>query len=94
MNIRVDAAGRIVLPKQVRERFRLSARTKLDLEQRAEELVLRRAEQSPSMERRDGMLVHLGKVPRGFRWDTIIIEESRVYKLPPCDSKKPGRRAR
>ncbi len=72
MIVKIDGAGRIVLPKRVRERFDLRAGTKLELEERPEGLMLRPAEQSPSMVRRDGIWVHLGKAPSGFRWNSIV----------------------
>jgi AbrB family looped-hinge helix DNA binding protein len=72
MNVKIDGAGRIVLPKRVRERFALHAGAKLDLEERPEGLVLRPTEQSPSMVHRDGIWVHLGKVPSGFRWNSLV----------------------
>jgi AbrB family looped-hinge helix DNA binding protein len=75
MNIRIDGAGRIVLPKRVRERFRLTAGATLELEERPEGLVLRPIEQSPAIVRRDGLWVYLGKVPTGFNWDNIVDDD-------------------
>ena len=75
MNISIDGAGRIVLPKRVRERFRLTAGATLELEERADGLVLRPIEQSPAIVRRDGLWVYLGKVPTGFDWGTIVDDD-------------------
>ena len=75
MNIRIDGAGRIVLPKRVRERFRLKAGATLELEELPDGLVLRPIEQSPAIVRRDGLWVYLGKVPTGFSWDTIVDDD-------------------
>lgn len=72
MNIKIDGAGRIVLPKHLRERFRLRAGTNLELEERPDGLVLRPVEQRPSMVCLDGIWVHLGKAPHGFRWSSIV----------------------
>lgn len=80
MNVTIDGAGRIVLPKRVRDRFRLTAGAALELEERPEGLILRPIDQSPSMVRRDGLWVHLGKVPSGFRWETIV-EDAREERL-------------
>jgi len=83
MKITIDAAGRIVLPKPVRERFRLTAGAALELEERPEGLVLRPVEQTPAVVRRDGLWVYVGKVPTGFRWDTIVDDdrEKRIQDL-------------
>jgi len=72
MTIKIDKAGRIVLPKPVRERFRLRAGSDLELEERPEGLILRPVERRPSMIQEKGIWVHLGKAPRGFDWDGAI----------------------
>jgi AbrB family looped-hinge helix DNA binding protein len=83
MKITIDATGRIVLPKPLRDRFRLTAGATLELEERPEGLVLRPVEQSPAIVRRDGLWVYVGKVPTGFRWDTIVDDdrEKRIQAL-------------
>jgi AbrB family looped-hinge helix DNA binding protein len=72
MNIKVDKAGRIVLPKPVRERFRLRAGTSLELEEHPEGLVLRPVGRRPSLVQQQGVWVHLGKAPQGFDWNRIL----------------------
>ena len=80
MTIKIDKAGRIVLPKPVRERFHLREGSELELEERPDGLTLRPVEQQPSMVRKNGIWVHLGKVPRGFDWNTVVdgIREQRI----------------
>jgi AbrB family looped-hinge helix DNA binding protein len=80
MTLKIDKAGRIILPKPVRERFQLREGSELALEVRADGLTLRPVEQRPSMVQEDGILVHLGKAPRGFDWDTIVdqIRDERI----------------
>lgn len=75
MTVKIDKAGRIVLPKDVRDRLRLRAGTSLELEERAEGLVLRPVGQRPSMIQKDGVWVHLGKAPRGFDWSRIVDDD-------------------
>ena len=72
MTVRIDKAGRIVLPKPVRERFHLREGSELELEERSDGLTLRPVERRPSMIRKNGIWVHLGKVPRDFDWDTAV----------------------
>lgn len=83
MNLKIDSAGRIILPKHVRDRFGLNAGSVLELEERPEGFVLRPAEQSPSMVRRNGRWVHLGKAPRGFRWSTLVddMRDERIKEI-------------
>lgn len=42
MMVTIDRAGRVVIPKEVRERFDLSANTELELTVQGDELLLRR----------------------------------------------------
>jgi len=80
MTLKIDKAGRIVLPKPVRERFHLREGSELELEERSDGLTLRPIEQQPSMVRKNGIWVHLGKVPRGFDWDVAVdaVREERI----------------
>ena len=75
MKVTIDAAGRIVVPKAVRDRFRLIAGSVLELDENPGELVLRPAENKPSMIQRDGFWVYIGEVPAGFNWDTMIEDD-------------------
>lgn len=70
MTLKINRAGRIVLPMPVRERFHLQEGS--ELEERSDGLTLRPVEKRPSMVRENGIWVHLGKVPRGFDWDVAV----------------------
>jgi AbrB family looped-hinge helix DNA binding protein len=80
MTIKIDKAGRIVLPKPVRERFHLREGSEIELEERCDGLTLRPVEQRSSMVQEKGIWVHLGKAPRGFDWDSVvdIVREERT----------------
>ena len=80
MTIKIDKAGRIVLPKPVRQRFHLREGSELEIEERSDGLTLRPVEQRPSMARKNGIWVHLGKVPRDFDWNVAVdtIREGRI----------------
>jgi AbrB family looped-hinge helix DNA binding protein len=80
MTIKIDKAGRIVLPKPVRERFHLREGSELEIEEHSDGLTLRPVEQRSSMVQEEGVWVHLGKVPRGFDWDSVVesIRDERV----------------
>ncbi len=79
MEIKIDQAGRIVLPKKVRERLRLKAGSALQLEEKPDGLVLRRAEQGASLICSDGVWVHQGKAPRGFVWNSVVDDVRDEY---------------
>jgi len=54
MKVKVDSAGRVALPKNVRDHFQLKAGSFLELEESAEGILLKPAERSPSMILRNG----------------------------------------
>ncbi len=60
MIITIDRAGRIVVPKSLRERFNLVAGTELEMEVRGECLQLRKVGAAPALVRKKGILVHHG----------------------------------
>ena len=60
MTITIDRAGRIVVPKRLRERFNLVAGTELEVEASGEYLRLRRVGAEPALTRKRGILVHHG----------------------------------
>ena len=80
MTIKIDKAGRIVLPKPLRERFHLREGSELELEERPDGVTLRPVEQRSSMAQEKGVWVHLGKVPRGFDWGSVVeaIRDERI----------------
>lgn len=75
MNVKIDKAGRIVLPKQVRNRLRLRAGSDLEIEERPEGIILRPVGQKPAMVQRNGIWVHLGKAPRDFDWSRAVDDD-------------------
>jgi len=80
MNIKIDKAGRLVLPKPVRDRFRLRAGANLELEEHPEGLILRPVARRASMAQEKGIWVHLGKIPEGLDWDELVdaLREERL----------------
>ena len=60
MNLRIDRAGRLVLPKSVRSQLGITPETALELVQRADGILLRRVAERPSMQQVDGLWVHQG----------------------------------
>lgn len=58
MSITIDRAGRIVVPKAMRERFGLHPGTELEIEAEADGLRLRARDSGPSFIEKDGVIVH------------------------------------
>jgi AbrB family looped-hinge helix DNA binding protein len=60
MTITIDQAGRVVLPKSIRDRFHLTPGTEIDLTTDQEEIKLSVRGSKPALIIKDGVLVHTG----------------------------------
>ena len=60
MIVTIDRAGRLVVPKQLRERFNLVAGSELEIDATGDGLKLRKIGEKPSLVRKRGVLVHHG----------------------------------
>jgi AbrB family looped-hinge helix DNA binding protein len=72
MELRIDKAGRIVVPKPLRERLGFKPDTELEAVEQPEGVLLKRVEQRPSMVKVDGLWVHQGSANPGANWDRIL----------------------
>ncbi len=79
MTLKIDKAGRIVVPKPLRERLGLRAGVDLEVEESANGLTLRPVAEGPSMVQENGFWVHQGVVPKGFDWNRHAEEERETY---------------
>ena len=80
MTLRIDKAGRIALPKLIRERLGLKAGMDLELTEGAEGLMLKPVPQRPSLVNRNGLLVHRGKLPKAYDWSRLV-EDDRDERM-------------
>jgi AbrB family looped-hinge helix DNA binding protein len=83
MTLKMDKAGRVILPKPVRDRLGLREGSDIEIEETPEGLMLKPIETRPSMIKKDGLWVHTGKVPPGFDVVQAIREdrEDRIRKI-------------
>ena len=82
MTLKIDKAGRVILPKPVRDRLGLRAGSDLEMEETAGGIVLRPAERRASLVKKGSFLVHTGEVPAGYGILKAIDEdrEERIRK--------------
>jgi AbrB family looped-hinge helix DNA binding protein len=80
MTLKIDKAGRIVLPKAVRDRLHLREGSELRLLETENGVTLMPLHQEPSMVLKDGIWVHLGKLPPGLNWETLV-EDAREERI-------------
>lgn len=75
--LKVDSAGRVVLPQPVRKRFHLTPGSLLELEVEPDGIRLRPRTPAPSLREEDGLLLHEGE-PTG---DLLhAVEEARALR--------------
>lgn len=83
MELRIDKAGRIVVPKPLRERLGFRPDTELEAIEQPEGVLLKRIEQRPSMVKVDGLWVHQGKAEPGADWERALrdVREERIESV-------------
>jgi len=83
MELRIDKAGRIVVPKPLRERLGFKPDTELEAIEQPEGVLLKRVEQRPSMVKVDGLWVHQGSAEPGANWERILedVREERIESV-------------
>lgn len=81
MEIRIDKAGRIVVPKPLRERLGFKPDTELEaIEQPEGGVLLKRVQQRPSMVKVDGLWLHQGSAEPGANWERVL-EDVRKERI-------------
>ena len=83
MELRIDKAGRIVVPKPLRERLGFRPGTDLVAIEQPGGVLLKRVEQRPSMVKVDGLWVHQGRAEPGANWERMLedVREERIESL-------------
>jgi len=83
MELRIDRAGRIVVPKPLREKLGLTPDTEIEALEQPDGLLLRRLGQRPSMIKVDGLWVHQGAAQPNANWDGVLAEvrEERINSV-------------
>ena len=80
MTLRIDKAGRVILPKPVRDRLGLCAGSDLEIQETPEGVVLKPVDRKPSLVRKGTFWVHTGEIPPGY--DILkAIDEDREERM-------------
>ncbi|MFW5747843.1 MAG: AbrB/MazE/SpoVT family DNA-binding domain-containing protein, partial [bacterium] len=77
MKITIDKAGRIVIPKRVRERYNMHPGVPLELENGPEGVILKVISQQPSLVKKEGILIHHGSDTVDFDMAEAVNRERR-----------------
>jgi len=75
MTLTIDAAGRVVIPKPLRDKLGLHAGSTLEVEETAEGVTLKPADRKESLARVGNLLVYTGEIPVDFDIVRAIEEE-------------------
>ena len=83
MKLSIDRAGRIVIPKPLRERLGFKSDTELEAVEQPEGVLLKRVQERPSMVKVDGLWVHQGSAEPGANWERILadVREERIESV-------------
>lgn len=60
MKTTIDAAGRLVVPKSLRDQFHLAPGSELEIEPTSDGVIIRPVDRGPALVNREGVLVHHG----------------------------------
>jgi AbrB family looped-hinge helix DNA binding protein len=66
MTLKIDRAGRVILPKPMRDRLGLHEGSALDVQETPEGVVLSPIDRRPSLVKRGSFWVHTGELPAGY----------------------------
>jgi AbrB family looped-hinge helix DNA binding protein len=80
VELKIDKAGRIVVPKRLRERLGFKPDTDLEAREQPDGVLIRRVKPRPAMIKVDGLWVHHGKPEPGADWEGIVdsVREERA----------------
>lgn len=81
MRTTIDRFGRIVVPKELRERFGLQPGTEIDIDEHDKEIVIKQAAQESPLQDEDGVLVFAGQSAGDITGSIGRLRESRLQKL-------------
>lgn len=79
MQLKIDRAGRIVVPKAIRERLGLEAGTDLEIIEGAGGILVRSAKREPLLVREGKLLVHTGKLPGSYDPARMVDDERETH---------------
>lgn len=79
--VSIDGAGRIVLPKPIREQLGLRPASQLEISERSGYLELRPLEPAPCLVNEDGILVHQGLAAGPMADAVKQVREERIGRV-------------
>jgi AbrB family looped-hinge helix DNA binding protein len=81
MRTTIDRFGRVVVPKELRDRFGFQPGTEIEINEQDSEIVIRQADQASPLQDEDGVLVFAGKAVGDIVGSIRAQREKRLQKL-------------
>lgn len=83
MHLTIDKAGRVVIPKQVRNRLGLGPNSALELMDHPNGILLTPVESGPTLVKINGLLVHSGRAEEGADFSRVLesVREERAQQI-------------
>ncbi|HTP06476.1 MAG TPA: AbrB/MazE/SpoVT family DNA-binding domain-containing protein [Nitrospirota bacterium] len=86
MKTTLDRFGRVVVPKDIRDRLGLRPGAEIEIDEKGNEVVLKPVEQEPALMVREGILVYSGTATGDLRG---AVRAHRDERLKKASGKKP-----
>ncbi|MBI5075525.1 MAG: AbrB/MazE/SpoVT family DNA-binding domain-containing protein [Nitrospirae bacterium] len=81
MRTTIDRFGRVVVPKELRDRFGFQPGTEIEIDEHDREIVLKQADQVSPLQDEDGVLVFAGKAIGDISSGILAQREKRLQKF-------------
>ena len=83
MKLKIDKAGRIVVPKPLRERLGFQPDTLLTAVEQPDGVLIQRVAEKPSMALIDGLWVHQGSAEPTANWARVVenVRDERIESI-------------
>ncbi len=88
MRIGIDKAGRVVLPKAIRDQYGLDPGTFLEVEESEETIILRPIHEEPSVREKDGFLVVSAPLEEDLTDIVSRMRDERFHGIASATSEK------
>jgi len=81
MKTTVDRFGRVVVPKDIRDRLGLRPGMEIEINEKENEVVLKLVDHEPSLMVKEGLLVYSGKATGDLRGAVRAHRDERLHKV-------------
>jgi AbrB family looped-hinge helix DNA binding protein len=81
MKTTLDRFGRVVVPKEIRDRLGLRPGVEIEIDEKENEVVLKLVDHEPSLMVKEGLFVYSGKATGDLRGVVRVHRDERLHKV-------------